>query len=51
MSKKGGARASAGTASGGRYEVYLGMEAKKADLEDVRRSLNLAQIPQRDNYL
>ena len=27
---------------GGRYEVYLGMgaEAKKAGLEDVRRSLN-----------
>ena len=42
MSQKGGTRVSAGTASGGRYEVYLGTgaEANKAGLEDVKRSLN-----------
>ena len=40
--EKGGARVSAGTAGGRRYEVYLGMgvKAKKAGLEDFRRSLN-----------
>ena len=38
---------------GGRYEVYLGTgaEAKKAGLEDVRRSLNHRYLCQRDNRL
>ena len=53
MSKKGGTTVSAETAGGGRYKVSLGTgaEAKKAGLEDVRRSLNHRYLRETTVYL